>query len=75
MKNKNKIPKDDQAIEEENKIPQDEPDTPPVIKGRKESLYDKIPLTLKQLDIIIVFLVIALIVFLVLGALFGNGIL
>lgn len=42
--------------------------------GAKEQLYDKIPLTKAQLDIIIVLLVIAFIVFFVIGALKGNGI-
>ena len=41
----------------------------------KESLYDKIPLTLKQLDIIIVTGVIAFFAVFTLGALVGNGIL
>ena len=43
-------------------------------EGRKESLYDKIPLTKKQLDVIIIILMAALIFFIVLGALIGNGI-
>lgn len=43
-------------------------------KGRKESLYDKIPLTKKQLDIIIIFLAAAIIIFLLIGTLLGNGI-
>ena len=42
---------------------------------RKESLYDKIPLTLKQLDVIIIILAIILIAALVIGTLKGNGIL
>ncbi|MDR1537350.1 MAG: hypothetical protein LBU32_05025 [Clostridiales bacterium] len=43
-------------------------------KGPKEKLYDKIPLTLHQLDIVIVCLIILLIVFFVIGSLVGNGI-
>jgi len=43
--------------------------------GTKESLYDKIPITKKQLDILIIILFIALIGFLVFGVLVGNGIL
>ncbi len=49
------------------------PEAPP--KNAKERLYDKIPLTVKQLDIILVVLAVAFVVFLVLGALVGNGIL
>ncbi len=40
----------------------------------KEKVYDKIPLSVKQLDIIIVLLIIAFFVFFALGALKGNGI-
>jgi hypothetical protein len=47
---------------------------PPIYKGTKENLYDKIPLSKKQLNIIIVILIVAIIVFLTLGALIGNGI-
>jgi len=47
---------------------------PPLTKGPKENFYDKIPLSKKQLDIIIVILVAALIIFFILGALVGNGI-
>ena len=43
-------------------------------KGAKENLYDKIPLTLKQLDIIIVVMILLFIVFLIIGVLKGNGI-
>ena len=43
-------------------------------EGRKETLYDMIPLTKKQLNVIIAVLAIALIVFIVIGALVGNGI-
>lgn len=46
----------------------------PPRKGSKEWVYDKIPLSVKQLDIIIVVLIAALIIFFVLGALKGNGI-
>ena len=48
---------------------------PDPITQRKESLYDKIPLTLKQLDVIIIILAIILIAALVIGTLKGNGIL
>lgn len=44
-------------------------------KGLKENLYDKIPLTVKQLDIIIILLILAFIFFFVFGALKGRGIL
>lgn len=41
----------------------------------KENLYDRMPLTLKQWDIIIIVLAIAIVVFFVVGALKGNGVL
>ena len=41
----------------------------PNAKNAKERLYDKIPITVKQLDVIIVCLVIAFVVVLVLGIL------
>ena len=47
---------------------------PPENNWPKESIYDRIPLNKKQLNIIIVILVAAIIVFLVLGALVGNGV-
>jgi hypothetical protein len=40
----------------------------------KERFYDKIPLTVKQLNVIIVIIILAIILFLVVGALVGNGI-
>ena len=43
-------------------------------KGAKENLYDKIPLTVKQLDIIIVVMIVLFIVLFVIGILKGNGI-
>ena len=43
-------------------------------KGAKENLYDKIPLTIKQLDIIIVVMIALFIVIFVIGVLKGNGI-
>jgi len=46
----------------------------PAEKGTKESFYDKIPITKKQLDIIIAILFAALIIFLVFGTLIGNRI-
>ena len=42
--------------------------------GAKESLYDKIPVTLKQLDIFIAVMVGLFIAFFVIGILKGNGI-
>ena len=42
-------------------------------KNAKERLYDKIPLTARQLDIIIIALAVAFVVFMVIGALVGNG--
>ena len=56
-----------------NELPKN--DETPIVKGKKEELYDKIPLTKKQLDIIIVILIAAIVLFLVFGALIGNGIL
>ena len=43
-------------------------------KGVKENLYDKIPLSVKQLDIIITVMIVLFIVFFVIGILKGNGI-
>ena len=43
-------------------------------KFTKESFYDKIPLSKKQLDYIIIFLVAMIIIFIVIGALLGNRI-
>ena len=42
-------------------------------KNPKENLYDKIPLSVKQLDTIIVFLAAAFFVFIILGVLAGRG--
>ncbi len=44
-------------------------------QNAKERLYDKIPLSVKQLDIILIVLAVAFVVFLVLGTLVGNGVL
>ena len=44
-------------------------------QGVKENLYDKIPLSKKQLDIIIVILIIAFLAVLTFGVLVGNDIL
>ena len=44
-------------------------------KSAKERLYDKIPLTVKQLDVIIVICIAVIIFAFVFGALKGNGIL
>jgi hypothetical protein len=43
-------------------------------KGAKESLYDKIPVTIKQLDIIIAVMIALFVVFFVIGVLKGNRI-
>ena len=43
-------------------------------KGPKERLYDKIPLSVRQLDLIIICLAVAFAVFIVLGVLAGRGI-
>ena len=43
-------------------------------KGPKERLYDKVPLSVKQLNLIIICLVIAFFVFFVLGILAGQGV-
>ena len=45
----------------------------PRVKGAKERFYDKIPLTARQLDIIIIALAALFIVVLTVGALVGNG--
>jgi hypothetical protein len=60
------------------------PETPPILtppalakpdgRGAKEHFYDKVPLTLKQLNVIIVILIIAIILFLTFGSLIGNGV-
>ena len=47
--------------------------SPPKNLPRKESFYDKIPLSKKQLDVIIVVLMVALVAFFIIGALIGNG--
>ena len=44
-------------------------------KGPKERFYDKIPLTVKQLDLIIICLAAAFVIFFILGVLAGKGIL
>ena len=41
-------------------------------KGAKENLYDRIPLTLKQLDIIIAVMIALFVVFFVIGVLRGK---
>ncbi|MCL2084083.1 MAG: hypothetical protein FWH06_02355 [Oscillospiraceae bacterium] len=46
----------------------------PEPKGAKENFYDKIPLTAKQLDVVIVILIAALVAALTLGVLIGNGV-
>jgi len=43
-------------------------------KGAKEHFYDRIPLTTKQLDIIILVLIALFVVFFVIGVLKGNGV-
>ena len=54
-------------MEEEKNLSQEEPEIKPALQIVKESWYDKIPLTLKQLDIIVavcwilIFVVIAVI--------------
>ena len=45
----------------------------PAFKNAKEHVYDKIPLTAHQMDIIIGVLLAAIVVFLVLGVLVGNA--
>lgn len=62
---KQNIPADDSAEG-------DKQNAPP--KAAKENVYDKIPLTVKQLDVIIAILLVAFVVFFVIGALKGNGI-
>ena len=48
--------------------------TEKIEKGAKENLYDKIPVTLKQLDIIIAVMIALFVAFFVIGVLKGNGI-
>jgi len=60
-------------MEEGQELPENKPAESPDEKGRKESLYDKIPLTKRQLDVIIAILIAAIIIFLTLGALIGNN--
>lgn len=69
--NNSKLPENPEP--ESDTVNENELDAQP--KGKKETLYDKIPLTVKQLDIIIAILLIAFVVFLVIGTLRGNGIL
>ncbi|MEA5050165.1 MAG: hypothetical protein VB021_01685 [Oscillospiraceae bacterium] len=65
------------AQPEDAPAPSAQPDkqAPEEFKNAKEKLYDKIPLTVHQLDVIIVVLVILFFVFYVVGALRGRGIL
>jgi len=46
---------------------EDRPQRQEPAKGFKESIYDKIPLTVRQLDVIIIVLAVAFVVFLALG--------
>ena len=48
--------------------------TTKIKKGAKEHFYDRIPLTTKQLDIIILVLIALFVVFFAIGVLKGNGI-
>ena len=51
---------------------QDETNEATEKKGAKECLYDKIPLTLKQLDTIIAVMIALFVVFFVIGVLKGK---
>ena len=62
----------DPANEQEGQ--EEKPEKQKAEMGYKESLYDRIPLSKKQLNVIIIILIIAVIVFFVLGALIGNGV-
>jgi len=55
---------------------QEENNKPPEIEEsrKQEHIYDRIPLSKKQLDVIIIVLIIALLGFFILGALKGNGV-
>jgi len=44
------------------------------MKPTQKNLYDRIPLTVKQLDIIIMVMISLFVVFFVIGVLKGNGI-
>ena len=61
--------------EEETPAGEVKPEQQEKSQGVKEDLYDKIPLSKKQLDIIIVILIIAFLAVLTFGALVGNDIL
>jgi len=60
-------------MEERQSPPEDKLPDSQEEKGHKESLYDKIPLSKKQLDVIIIVLTVAIIIFIVLGVLVGNN--
>ena len=59
-------------MEEKQELPENKQAEIPEEKGRKETLYDKIPLSKRQLDVIIAILTAAIIIFMALGALVGN---
>ena len=61
--------------EEETPAGEVKPEQQEKSQGVKEDLYDKIPLSKKQLDIIIVILIIAFLTVLTFGVLVGNDIL
>jgi len=61
--------------EEETPAGEVKPEQQEKSQGVKEDLYDKIPLSKKQLDIIIVILIIAFLAVLTFGVLVGNDIL
>ena len=58
---------------ERNGVPGHEEPPVPEVKPLKERLYDKIPISLRTLDIIIALLAVAIVACVVIGALKGNG--
>ena len=69
--NEQQITNEPSDVNETSEIEQTPPEAQ---KNAKERLYDKIPLTVKQLNVIIAILIVALVTFLVIGTLLGNGI-
>lgn len=61
---------------EEEKRPPQEPETPPdkpeAKAPLKETLYDKIPLTYRQVDILVKVMIGVIVVLLVVGTIMGN---
>ena len=56
----------------DDRVSADDNKAPAVPAGTKEHIYDRIPLSKKQLDVIIIVLIIALLFFFIVGAIVGN---